>query len=270
MALCLGAMQPAFAAPGVSPNPQIKFYYLRPKSADFTAISQRLQKRRVLEEFTEFLAPLRLPKKLTLQFDECGAPTRPYDPRGTVATICYELIDRIEHIAAEVPANARELVLTGTVIQVIFHEAAKAVFDILQVPIWGREEDAADRLAGLLMTGFSTDVTRKTIFGTALFFAKSGRAWNGSQFADRNSPEAQRYYNYLCMAYGSDPKTFDDLTKAQNGEEAALPDDRAARCTGEYLQVLKAFNLRIMPHVDPDLLVQVRAIPWSLASSGKM
>ena len=45
---------------------------------------------------------------------------------------------------------------------------------------------------------------------------------------------------------------------------------RAARCEGEYQQVRKAFNLRIMPFVDPDLLVRVRAMPWVMPDDGRL
>ena len=38
---------------------------------------------------------------------------------------------------------------------------------------------------------------------------------------------------------------------------------------GEFEQVRMAFNLRIMPHVDPDILVKVRAIQWLLPINGR-
>ena len=71
------------------------------------------------------------------------------------------------------------------------------------------------------------------------------------------SPEAQRYYNFLCIAYGGDPHVFGDLV-----DKGILPKHRAGRCTGEYEQVRKAFNMRIMPYVDPDLLVRAKASRW--------
>jgi hypothetical protein len=43
-----------------------------------------------------------------------------------------------------------------------------------------------------------------------------------------------------------------------------LPDARAKQCGREYEQVRNAFNLRIMPYIDPDLLLQVKAAPWFL------
>jgi hypothetical protein len=266
LALLCAIVSPAYAATPAPSSSQVLVAYVPPRSDRLRPIADRVTKRRVLEEFKQFLAPLRLPRTLTLQFTECGGVTRVNNQHG-LATICYELVEQIERVAAGVDPGMRELVLTGTLIQAVFHEAAKAVFDILQVPVWGREEDAADRLAGFLMSEFGSDVAYQTMIGAALFFVTSGKTWTGSQFAAANSPEAQRYYNYLCMAYGSDPKTFDYLTKAADGAEPTLPQWRATQCSAEFEQVRKAFSLRIMPYVDPDLLVRVRATPWSLSTS---
>ena len=67
-----------------------------------------------------------------------------------------------------------------------------------------------------------------------------------------------------CAAYGGDPKTFEFLVKfdkAKN-EKPIIPENRSKRCWGEYQQARLAFNLRIMPYVDPDLLIKVRSMPW--------
>jgi hypothetical protein len=77
-----------------------------------------------------------------------------------------------------------------------------------------------------------------------------------------NSPEPQRYFNYLCMAFGSDQKTFDFLTKEEKNRPAMLPERRGSGCPAEFEKVRSAFNLRIMPHVDPDLVTEVRSRVW--------
>jgi len=253
----------------VTSNPHVQLTYLTPHNAGLKSVAESVKKWAVLEQFGQFLVPLRLPRKLVVQFDECGAVARPYRPGGPV-TVCYELIDKIEQIAAKVDPDSRELVLVGTIIQAIFHETAVAVFDVLQVPIWGRREDAADRLAGFLMVEFGPELAKRLIIGTAIFFKESGKTWTGSQFADASAPEAQRFYNYLCMAYGSEPKTFSSFVQDENGGDFALPRGRAALCQNEFEQVRKAFNLRIMPYVDPDLLVRIRAKPWSLFASARL
>src|SRR6185295_6268114 len=139
-------------------NPQVEVRYVEPQSANLKAIAERLKNRKVLEEFALFLAPLKLPKKLIVQFDQCGAATRAFKP-DTPATVCYEQVDQIEKIAAKGDAETREMVLAGTIVQTLFHATANSIFDILQVPIWGRREDAADRLAGFLMVEVGSDIS---------------------------------------------------------------------------------------------------------------
>jgi Putative metallopeptidase len=258
---------PALAqAPSDVQNPQIEIAYVAPSNAALRPVSERLKNARVLEQLKQFLAPLKLSRKLTVQFDQCGAPTRPYKPEGP-ATICYELVDQIERVAAKATPNMRQSVVVGTVVQAALHEVSLGVFDILGVPIWGRRNDAADMLAGLIMLQFGEDVARQTIIGTAVFFELSGKTWTGNAFADVNSPEAQRYFNYLCIAYGGKPKSFEFLAKAEGDKKAIIPENRAVRCEREYEQIRKAFNLRIMPYVDPDMLVKVRSMQWLTAGA---
>jgi len=189
-----------------------------------------------LEELQRFLTPLRLPTDLTVRADSCGAARRAYDGASKTATVCYEMIAAILKVAADQTDASdadRSGAIVGTIVEALFHEAAIGLFDVYNVPVWGRMEDAADRLAALIMLQF------------------------GADFASSESPEAQRFYNFLCIAYGGDPITFDSLKT--NG---ALPDYRIARCAAEYQQVRQAFDLRLMPYIDPDLLVKSRAQTW--------
>ncbi len=226
----------------------------------FTAVAARLKQRMVLEELKQFLAPLQLPKDLKIVAKDCHAQTLPYQAGGPV-TICYDLINQIEEEAKKIyPQNtsAQAQVIIGATIEAVLHETAHGIFDILQIPIWGREDDAADRLAALMMMQFGEDMEKVTIYGTTTLFkamANSDKTWTGSDFADTSSPGAQRYYNYLCIAAVADPSIFGGAIT--NG---AIPSTRD--CAHEYQQIRTAFDLRIMPFVDPDALVKVRATPW--------
>jgi hypothetical protein len=245
---------------------QVQISYETPSDARFRPIYEGLKHRQVLERLQRFLRPLRLPQVLTVKLTQCGAETKPYESGGPVA-ICYELIERIIDVTTQntKDANEQTLITDGTFVEAVLHEVAHAVFDLLQVPIWGREDDAADRVAGLIMMQFSDQIAFTTIIGTAKFFEYSKRAWTGADFADLGSPEAQRFYNYLCIAYGGDPRTFQFLAPRPGPSQVArLSERRAPRCEGEYLQVQHAFDLRIMPFVDPELLVKVRASQWLL------
>jgi hypothetical protein len=228
----------------------------------FTGVAARLKKRKVLEELQAFLAALRLPKDLKITARDCGAQSLPYPPGGPV-TICYDLINLIEQQAIKIyPQNngSQAIIVIGATIQALLHETAHGILDVLQVPIWGREDDAADRLAALMMMQFGEDLEKITIYGTTTLFkslAASQKTWTGSDFADAASPDAQRYYNYLCIAAGADIALFGGALV-----DGTIPSFRAGACAYEYDQIKKAFDLRIMPYIDADALVKVRATQW--------
>jgi hypothetical protein len=156
----------------------------------------------------------------------------------------------------------QQILINGAFVQTALHNMSLGIFDVLGVPIWGREFDAADRLAALIMTQFGEDVMAATVESTTQIFQWSDKTWTGRDFASTASPDAQRFYNYLCIAYAASPYDYDYLVRG-----GTLPKERAERCDGEYQQIKKAFDLRIMPYVDPDLLVKARARHWSLTSS---
>jgi hypothetical protein len=247
-------------------NSQVDIAYREPGDAQFAPIRERLMKRQVLEQVRLFLSPLKLPRKLLVQTDQCGADRRPYAPGGSV-TICYEYIARINRMAPrEQPAGSLppELMVVGAVVQAVLHEVSVAIFDLLELPVWGREDDAADKLAGFIMVQFGKEVALKVMVGAAWFFDASERTWTGTDFANPQSTEAQRFYNYLCIAFGSDPATFKFLL-----DQNLLPARRAQRCTGEYYRLRAAFHKTILPHVDEPLLKKVQSANWLMLDGSR-
>jgi hypothetical protein len=267
--LCLACAHAAAGAQDLgatAKTAQVRISYEPPQDAKYNPVHDALKRRQVLERLQLFLTPLRLPRELLVRLAQCGAETVPYQAGGPV-TICYELVQHVADIAAQHTKDADEQaqIMDGTFVEAVLHQTAYAVFDLLQVPIWGRKDDAADRLAALIMMQFGEPVALTTIVGTAKFFEYSNHTWTGEDFADESSPEAQRFYNYLCIAWGGDPVTF-HFAAPRPGPSAfpRLDEYRASFCAREYAQIRDAFNLRIMPFIDPDLLVKVRATPWLL------
>jgi hypothetical protein len=272
-ALCCFAAGPARAqgTPAAAAPAQVNISYEQPSNPKYAPMYEALKRRQVLERLQRFLTPLRLPKPLTIRLAQCNAESMPYKSGGLV-TLCYEMVDRIVSVTNHGTQDAKEqaLVTDGTFVQAVLHEVAHAVFDLLEVPVWGREDDAADRISALIMVQFGDEVALATIAGTAKFFEYSNKTWTGGDFAELGSPEAQRFYNYLCIAYGADPITFRFLAprvgpRSGTSLVATLPPKRAERCSGEYAQVAHAFDLRIMPYVDPDQVIRVRAAQWMMS-----
>jgi hypothetical protein len=254
-------------------NDQIEIAYVEPANPDFEHFYTGLQKRQVLEELRAFLAPLKLPRKISIKVDQCNAPAHLYEPGGPVV-ICYEYVARLNELAAKIPADgtasrgvSRDDAVVGAFVQAVLQQTASAVFDAFNTPIWGREQDAADKLAGFLMLQFGQANARKLLNGAAYFFEASDRTWTGSDFSDTRGTEAQRFYNYLCIAYGFDRRAFADFAGGQSTSSAkrrsdVMPASRTLLCPKEYSDEEWAFQSLIMPHVDKDLLKQVLARQW--------
>jgi hypothetical protein len=261
---------PATTPPATLPeadwgNSQVDIAYAEPKDPQFAPIRDRLMRRQVLEQLRLFLSPLKLPRKLIVQLDQCNAERRPYQAGGPV-TICYEYVAKVDRSAPRNQPNGlpRELMIVGAFVQEVLHEVAIATFDILEIPVWGREADAADKLAGFIMVQFGKDVALKVMTGAAWYFDASDRTWSDSDYASEQSPEAQRFFNYLCIAFGADPASFKFLI-----DQNLLPVRRAQRCTNEFYALRFAFAKEILPHVDLPLLKRVQSATWLMLDEPK-
>jgi len=257
---------------------QIDIAYVEPKDPAYLAIYQDLKDRHILEQLKDFLSPLRLPDPVLIQAEQCDAGERPYQSRGPV-TICYEYVAKLNALATKIPADGatprgvtRNEALTGAFAQAVLHEMSRVVFDQQKTPVWGREEDAADKLAAFLMLQFDEKTAHKLMNGAAFFFEASDRTWTGSDFSDVRSTEAQRFYNYLCIAYGSNQRAFADFAQPSGqqasgtggaGRDDLLPAARAARCQGEYADFKLGYDTFIKPCLDQQRLEQVMTrVDW--------
>jgi Putative metallopeptidase len=263
LALCCATASYALSAETDAPQVRIGYGGLKGNAPAIADARDLLVRYKTLEEMQVFLSPLRMPVDLTIRAEQCGALRREYDPRTRTVTICYETIAQILKVVAQhedASDDVKRETISGTIVQALFHEIAYGLFDVFDVPVWGRIDDAADRLSAFIMTQFGIDSASLTVLGTARFFDWSARTWTGKDFASMQSPEAQRFYNFLCIAVGSDVADF--YTVASQ----SMPKDRLERCldstTSEYLEVRKAFDLRLMPFVDPNLLIKARARNW--------
>jgi hypothetical protein len=245
-------------------NSQIEIAYVAPRDPAYRAIYERLKKRGVLEDLQQFLSPLKLPRKLTVKLDQCGAPALRYRPQGPV-TVCYEYIEEIERLAY---GPLRRDMIAGAFVQELLHETARGVFDVLKVPIWGRVSDAADNLAAFIMLQFGKEVAIRTVRGSHMFFSAVVTFGNNSSSSDIRGTAEQRYYNYMCIAYGADPETFNYLVDVDE-RRSSLPRYRRSWCPWEYMAVRKSFERHIKPFVDPAKMAKVKSMDWLRPDDGR-
>ncbi len=253
--------QPTSAqAPSDLINSKIEFSYIPPKSLKYLPVFNRVQQFKLLEQLSEFLAPLRLPHKFSMVTIECGFVNAQYQPSKWRIELCYEYVEALERVGPKQGQPSEftfEEVVVGGLVGVLLHELGHAVIDMLAIPVFGREEDAADEISTFIALQFSPDVARTIVRGNAYVY-KVWYAFGAPAFFDEHGTGLQRYYNSLCIAHGGDhPELFKEFI-----DKGELPKERAANCQREYQQVRAAFEKTILPFVDRDQMKKVQARQW--------
>jgi hypothetical protein len=241
---------------------QVRYEYVEPIDAAYRALHDRLKQMLVLERLSKFLSPLRLPRTLTLKIEGCEGRLNAYYWDGKI-TVCYEYFDFLLKVAPQVPTPeglTRRAALAGMTSDVFLHEAGHAVFDMLEIPFLGREEDAADQFSAYILLQRAKDDARRLILGVAYLGSEEAQRELAkpvaqTEFADVHELPAQRYFNVLCMAYGSDPILFADAV-----EKWRLPEKRAKNCRYEYRRFEYGFLKLIDPYIDNRLVEQLKPL----------
>jgi putative metallopeptidase DUF4344 len=240
---------------------RVETAYVTPKSPAHEPIYRLMRERKVLERFREYLSPLRLPRVLLLKVEGCDGEENAWYADDAV-TVCYEYLDSILKNAPEqttADGVTRTDAVIGPLVDVFLHEVGHAVFDYDQVPILGREEDAADQFAAYFWLQSDKRDARRLLAGVAYEYTRDAAAASNKKnpFADAHGLPMQRFYNLLCLAYGSDPKLFEGAVT-----EGHLPAERADGCEDEYAQVKRAMTALIDPYIDESLAKRVRSKQW--------
>jgi hypothetical protein len=102
--------------------------------------------------------------------------------------------------------------MTGNMLFVVLHEMAHGLIADLQLPVLGREEDAADQFATVAMLKMGTEFSHRTLVNAAKGWFLSDRRSRerGDQvvYYDAHGLDLQRDYNIICILVGSDTERF--------------------------------------------------------------
>lgn len=214
--------------------------YMDTSNPEHRAIRANLESWRGFEEAAEEIdAEFLVPHDLHIVFSDCGEPNALYDPAQKALFMCYELVSsliRDFHLYAE-SDSALAVSVWQTTFFVFYHELGHALIDMLDLPVTGREEDAVDQLATLVLLEAGEEGRDAALAGAAWFELTSQRASTRLPFWDEHSLDPQRYFNIICWVYGSDTTSHQELL----GREWGLPRERAERCPGEYDRMSRAW-----------------------------
>lgn len=192
---------------------------------------------------------LALPHDVYLNFDDCGEPNAFYSPATKEITMCYEFLSLFAETFSAVSDDEAEVEdhVANTMVFFFFHELGHCLIDVWDLPATGREEDAVDQLAMVILLD-GTPEGESMVASASLFFILSSGNQEDQELAfwDEHSLDQQRFYDTVCLAYGSNPSKNKDLI-GENG----LPEERAGRCPSEFQRANRAWQKLLEPYLQP-------------------
>jgi len=187
---------------------------------------------------------LRLPGTLTIRV---GAEEGPlYDADLREIWIPYDFQLEMEDLFAAAgahPDDVQSLAL-DVVEHALYHEIGHALIDLLDLPVTGREEDAVDALATVMVIDHFEDGAEVAI-SAADAFRLQGEfdVEEGAEpdFWGEHSLDEQRFVAILCLTYGSAPKRY----KAEMPPEIT---EDGARCEDDWDRQSRTWRRLLKPH----------------------
>ena len=154
---------------------------------------------------------------------------------GTVAVAAIATHPRVKDMPRDKLKATTEFVL-GNTLFALMHEMGHGLIHDLGLPVLGREEDAADAFATVMMLSMQTKVTHRVLVDAAKGWMISDRrsrdSGENTVFYDAHGLDLQRAYNIICLMVGSDPDQFDRAHLPRKPRK--YPRHRYPRCFSSY------------------------------------
>lgn len=217
-------------------------------SSKYSEIDRQVRREKLMEKAADQLnRSLILPHDITLKTKECNEINAFYNPADPSVTVCYELMEHFYQVFRSGGASGDKAYskMFDAVRFVFLHEIGHALIDTYKLPVTGNEEDAADRCSAYINLSELGDDGVKAVFAAAEAFqieSRSGAAADKRNLADEHLLQEQRFYNSLCMIYGSNSSKYENIVT-----QGFLPKERAVRCESEYQRTSESWKNLIAP-----------------------
>jgi hypothetical protein len=212
------------------------------QNSRYAEIDRQVKQEKLLERAADKLnRNLMLPYDIALRTKDCGEPNAYYDPQDHSVTVCYELMEHFYKLFKSTGKSDQAAYdkMFDAIRFAFLHELGHALIDAYKLPVMGNEEDAADRCSSYICLTQLGDEGVRAVLAAADAFAIEAKDSTPSNrnLADEHLLQEQRFYNTLCMIYGSDTVKYDKIVK-----ENYLPRERAVRCPSEFERSVQSWS----------------------------
>ena len=130
---------------------------------------------------------------------------------------------------------------------VLYHELGHMLVDQLELPVLGREEDAADNIAAYALLARETEEADQALIDASYGWMLSDRKTDTfvmSDFYDEHSLDLQRAFSITCLMVGNDRKKF-----KQSANDMGMDQARQRSCANDYAQVEQSLVALLRPYL---------------------
>ena len=226
---------------------QIRVEYETAHTPFYQAVSETLQQDQGFEAEAKGLSQaLALPRDITVSFQECGIDVTSYDASASLIVMCYELLEgfRKDFVSSKTmaPENAPDRAIDAGKF-VLLHEIGHALIHDWNLPVLGREEDAADQFATVLLSFGGGDRSRLAWAAALQLLVASEQQPDQSFVWDQHSSPLRRFQSIACLSYGSNPTEYSDLP------ETIVPASQRDQCVADFQQTSQSWGQLLRPHI---------------------
>ena len=213
----------------------------------YNELDRQIKEDKTLEKAADRLnRSLILPQDIYMRTKDCGQSNAFYNPQDVSITICYELMEHFYKIFRSVGDTDQKAYdsMFDAITFVFLHEMGHALVDQYQLPVTANEEDASDRLSSFVCIEELGDDGVRAILAAAdaMRIESKMKTKTERDMADEHLLQEQRFFNSLCMVYGSNPEKYANIR-----EKGYLPEDRAVRCPSEYDRTANSWSELLAP-----------------------
>jgi len=217
------------------------------KNPKFSEIDRQIKTDKTLEKAADKLnRAFILPKDVFLRTKDCGETNASFDPNDNSITVCYELMEHFYKLFRSVGDSDQKAYdkMFDAVRFAFLHEIGHALIYSYKLPVTGSEEDAADRCSSFINIEELGDEGVRAVLAAADAFHIESKQKSSAErnLSDEHLLQEQRFYNSLCMIYGSDAAKFAYLER-----DGYLPKERAERCPAEYEKTVESWVRLLAP-----------------------
>jgi Putative metallopeptidase len=257
----LPAARPALA----QPPPHALGFYLESKptaNAAYQALGDRfVTDGRMAAILSALTTRLQMTRAIPVRLQECSETNAAYFAATHEIVLCYQLFDATKRANEKVftgkpsagKPDIRELLPADQIVWMTMnamlffamHEIGHCLIDEFAVKYSGKEEDAVDEFATVMLLAMRQEAAAAngaTALDLLTPMVKVRRDLGLEAFWDAHAFGEQRYADIMCLIYGSDPANHGAMVPQQ------LPSSRALRCPQEYSTKASSWNEKLAPH----------------------